>query len=61
MSGNNVLLSFFLLLVLLLLNIKHNSIAHIGNNDIYYKLVSMDVKLDEYNEIIKKMQNKNQL
>ena len=61
MFGNNVLLSFFLLLVLLLLNIKHNSIAHVGNSDIYYKLVSVDVKLDEYNEIIKKLQNKNQL
>lgn len=56
MLGN--LLTFFLILTFLLYN---TSTIHIGNNDIYYKLVSNDIKFDDCNKIIKELQKKNEL
>ena len=56
-----IMIGFFATIVLLQLNISDKREVYIGNNEIYYKLISLDIKLDETNKLIKELQRNNKL
>lgn len=56
-----IMIGFFTTIVLLQLIMSNKREVYIGNNEIYYKLISLDIKLDETNKILKELQKNNRL